>query len=113
MTRRSDELISVMAELTEHEFSKHLNSKFSVQLSDGELPLELVEVSAYRPQEHEQQGMERFSAVFSGPGNALLPQGLYRLSHDQMGDVDLFLVPVSGDQRHWQYEAVFNFFNDK
>jgi Domain of unknown function (DUF6916) len=102
-----------MAELTENEFSKHLNSNFNVQFVDGELPLELVEVAAYRPQEHEEQGLERFSALFNGPGNALLPQGLYHLTHDQMGEVDLFLVPVSVDQRRIQYEAVFNFYKER
>ena len=99
-----------MAELTEREFSKHLNSRFNVKFVDGELPLELVEVSAYRPKEHEQQGMERFSAVFTCPANLLLPQGLYHLTHDQMGDLDLFLTPISSDQRNVQYEAVFNFY---
>ena len=102
-----------MADLTQQEFSRHLNSTFNLKFVDGDLPLELVEVSAYRPQEHEEQGLERFSALFAGPGNALLPQGLYRLTHDQMGDVDLFLVPVSVDQRRIQYEAVFNFYKEK
>ena len=99
-----------MANLTEQEFSRHLNSNFNLKLSDGELPLELVEVKAYRPQEHEQQGLERFSAFFNGPDGVYLPQGTYRLSHAQMGDLDLFLVPVSADQRTYQYEAVFNYF---
>jgi hypothetical protein len=102
-----------MADLTEQEFSRHLNSTFNVKLVDGDLPLELVEVSAYRPQEHEEKGLERFSALFAGSGNALLPQGLYHLSHDQMGELDLFLVPVSVDQRRIQYEAVFNYFKEK
>jgi hypothetical protein len=99
-----------MAELTEHEFSKHLNSNFNLKLSDGEVPLKLVEVQAYRPQEHEQQGMERFSALFRGPEGIFLPQALYHLSHDEMGDLEIFLVPISGDQRGYQYEAVFNYF---
>ena len=79
---------------------------------DGELPLELVEVTAYRPQEHEEQGMERFSAVFKCPDKLLLPQGTYHLSHEQMGDLDLFLVPVSANQRDFQYEAVFNYWSE-
>src|SRR6185369_8006224 len=33
--------------------------------------------------------------------------------HDQMGELDLFLVPVSGDQRTYQYEAVFNYFKSE
>ncbi|HYW71900.1 MAG TPA: hypothetical protein VE961_12750 [Pyrinomonadaceae bacterium] len=101
-----------MAQLTEQEFSRHLNSRFYVKFSDGDLPLDLVEVTAYRPQEHEEKGMERFSAVFSCPANLLLPQGLYHLSHEQMGELDIFLVPVTPNQRGPQYEAVFNYYRD-
>jgi hypothetical protein len=98
-----------MAELTEQEFSKHLNSKFDVKRDDQQLQLELFEVKVYRPHEHEQPGMERFSAYFSGPSDHLLPQGVYSLSHEQMGDFDLFLVPLAADQRGCRYEAVFNY----
>ncbi len=101
-----------MAELTEEEFSKHLNSKFHTAINGRDLELALVEVKAYRPQEHEQPGMERFSAFFDGPGDLFLPQGIYRLVHDRMGDVELFLVPISGDQRGYRYESVFNYFKE-
>ncbi|HYX30189.1 MAG TPA: hypothetical protein VE863_16725 [Pyrinomonadaceae bacterium] len=99
-----------MAEITEVEFSKHVNSKFNLTVNDHSLHLELVEVKKYRPQEHEQPGMERFSAFFEGPGNSFVPQGVYRFGHDQMGEFDIFLVPISGDQRGYRYEAVFNYF---
>jgi hypothetical protein len=95
-----------MAELTESEFSKHLNTSFQLTVEDREFQLLLVEVKAYLPQENEQGGMERFSALFKG--DAYLPQSLYHLSHDQMGELDLFLVPVAADQRGYQYEAIFN-----
>lgn len=101
-----------MAELTEREFSKHLNSKFNLAINDRNLQLELVEVKAYRPGEHEQQGMERFSAVFNGPGDAMLPQQVYQLSHEQMGEFDIFLVPIAGNQSGYRYEAVFNYYRD-
>ena len=101
-----------MAELTEHEFSKHLNSKFKLRVNERDLELDLVEVKAYRPKEHEEEGMERFSAFFAGPGDAFLPQCLYQLSHEKMGDIDIFLVPISGDQNGYRYEAVFNYYKD-
>ena len=101
-----------MAELTESEFSKHVNSKFNLALNDRTLQLELVEVKGYRAGEHEQQGMERFSAFFNGPGDAPLLQQVYQLSHDQMGEFDIFLVPISGDQRGYRYEAVLNYWSE-
>jgi hypothetical protein len=102
-----------MAELTESEFSKHLNSKFQLSIDGGDVQLSLTEVKAYRPQEHEQPGMERFSAFFDGPGNARLPQGTYHLSHDQMGEFEIFFTPISGDERSYRYEAVFNYFKSE
>lgn len=94
--------------LTEKDFSEHLNSNFHLKLIDGVVELRLAEVTAYPARPTEQSGMERFSVFFDGPG--LLPQGLYHLEHEQIGELDVFLVPVSGDQRGYRYEAVFNYF---
>jgi len=99
-------------ELTEQEFSRHLNSKFQLELEDQNLELELVEVKAYLPRENEHAGMERFSVYFDGPATHYLPQQLYHLEHASMGGVDLFLVPISGDEKRFRYEAVFNYFKD-
>ena len=97
-------------ELTESEFSKHLNSKFQLESNGQKFELELVEVKGYMPQENEQTGLERFSVFFLGPPDAFLPQQMYRLQHEQMGTLDVFLVPISHDQNNYHYEAVFNYF---
>ncbi len=98
------------APLTEKEFSQHLNTQFQVKI-DGQPPigLELIEVKGYLPKENEERGMERFSIFFQGPGTCL-PQGIYHLEHEQMGELDLFLVVIAGDQNGFRYEAVFNYF---
>ena len=96
--------------LTEKEFSRHLNSRFKLTLQDQEIELELIEVKAYLPQANEQGEMERFSIFFAGPGNIRLPQRVYRLEHQQMGEFEIFLVPISGGQKGFRYEAVFNYF---
>ena len=98
------------ASLTEKEFSQHLNTKFQLKLDDQEVELELVEVKGYLPQAHEQTGMERFSVFFDGPGNTRLAQRLYSLDHEQMGEFEIFLVPISGNEKGFRYEAVFNYF---
>jgi len=98
--------------LTEKEFSRHLNTKFQLKLNDQEkIELELVEVKAYLRQDNEQTGMERFSVYFAGPG-ARLPQQTYSLEHEEMGQFEIFLVPISGDQDGFRYEAVFNYFKN-
>ena len=97
-------------ELTEKEFSRHLKSKFQLKLDDQKIDLELVEVKGYLSQPNEQGGMERFSIFFAGPGDVRLPQHVYQLDHERMGEFEIFLVPVSGDDKGYRYEAVFNYF---
>ena len=97
------------AQLTEKEFSKHVNTKFRV-VSEEPIELELTEVKGYSSKPHEQTGMERFSAFFRGPADRYLAQQTYPIEHEQMGAFDLFLVPVSRDESGIRYEAVFNYF---
>ena len=100
------------APLTEAEFSKHVNTKFRVAV-EPPIDLELIQVKGYLSKPDEEQGMERFSAFFSGPGDRYLKQQVYSLDHEQMGAFDLFLVPVSQDQNGFRYEAVFNYFKQQ
>jgi len=97
-------------DLTEQEFSRHLNSTFKLNLEEHTLELKLVEVKAYMSGKNEQAGMERFSVYFDGPPDRRLPQGLHHLEHADMGGLDLFLVPIGGDEKRFRYEAVFNYF---
>lgn len=99
-----------MANLTHDEFSKQIGTKFRIPFTGGDFNLTLAEVKAYMPQQNEQSGMERFSVFFDGPGDIRLPQQTYRLQHEEMGAIDLFLVPVSGDEKGFRYEAVFNYY---
>ena len=54
--------------------------------------------------------MERFSVFFDGPSHVRLPQLLYSLKHAKMGEFEIFLVPISGNEKGFRYEAVFNYF---
>lgn len=100
------------APLTEKEFSQHINTKFRLNVERAEpIELELVEVKSYqnkdKPGEH--GGMERFSVFFLGPLDAFLQQATYSLSHEKMGSFDIFLVPLSREEKGYSYEAVFNY----
>jgi hypothetical protein len=63
------------------------------------------------------EGQERlqFSLVFRGPATPALPQGTYRLTHPELGELAMFLVPLGpdprgdgpGDAQGMRYEAVF------
>ena len=94
--------------LTEAEFSKHVGSKFLLRRDQQTLELELLEVKGYLPGPNDQTGMERFSAFFEGA--IYLPQAAYSLEHEQMGNFEIFHVPISQNERGFRYEAVFNYF---
>lgn len=102
------------ATLTEKEFSQHVNSMYRVNVDhEGPIELELVELKSHERAPIEPEGMERFSIYFRGPEKTLLPQGTYRITHEQMGDFDLFLVPLAREEQGFRYEAVFNYFIQK
>ena len=95
---------------TAEDFRQHLGTKFVVRVATPRpFELELSEVKDYAPQENEPGGMERFSLFFQGPRDIMLKQGTFTLEHPSMGEVTLFIVPLSQDR----YEVVFNYFREK
>ena len=100
------------AELTEKEFSQHLHTKFQTRFNDQLIDLELADVKPYLSQQNESSGMERFSIFFDGPA-VYLPQSIYTLEHERMGQFEIFLVPIAQNGDSFRYEAVFNSYRDK
>jgi hypothetical protein len=93
------------ASLTQETFNQHANTKFQVQVDENTpVELELTEVSELKiyPQQ------EEFSLLFRGPLDTFLNQGVHPFSHDQMGQFELFIVPVRQDAQGFYYQAVFN-----
>ena len=83
----------------------HIGSQFQVKDLPGEpIFLKLTEVMERNitPQ------TESFSLFFHGPLEPFLPQGMRKLQHETVGELDLFLVPVGQDAQGFQYEAAFN-----
>lgn len=52
---------------------------------------------------------EAFSLLFHGPADRSMKQGIHKLKHAQLGEIEMFLVPVAQDQTGFEYEAVFNY----
>jgi hypothetical protein len=93
------------ASLTHEEFSKNANSKFQVQIDENTtVELELTDISEIKL--HPRQ--EEFTIVFRGPLDGFLGQGARNFKHDQMGEFELFIVPIRQDAQGFYYEAVFN-----
>jgi hypothetical protein len=96
---------------TEAEFRQHLNTTFRVQVNAPKpIDLTLVAVESRRSEATEEQRMERFSAFFLGSPEFLLPQGLYRLDHPEMGEFDIFLAAIAQEPEGYRYEAVYNYY---
>ena len=89
-------------------FERHLGLRFRLH-ADDVVDVELLEVdevgvgSGAPPQ----TARAPFSIVFLGPRDPILPQRIYRLEHDELGTLDLFLVPIGRDDAGVRYEAVF------
>jgi hypothetical protein len=49
-----------------------------------------------------------FSLMFLAARPLILPQRIYRMEHDRLGEVAIFLVPVGKDAEGVHYQAVFN-----
>lgn len=47
-----------------------------------------------------------YSLLFRADGNAYLPQSMYRVEHESMGRLDLFLVPIGPDDVGMRFEAI-------
>ena len=93
------------ASLTHEEFSKHTGTTFHARVDENTgVPLELTSVSELKlyPQQ------EEFTLEFRGPLNMFLDQGVRNFAHDQMGEFELFIVPVKQDAQGFYYEAIFN-----
>lgn len=49
-----------------------------------------------------------FSLIFLARDPRVLPQRIYRLEHQALGEVSIVLVPVAKDAQGVTYQAVFN-----
>jgi len=98
------------ASLTHEAFAQHANTRFQVRTDQAvPLELELIEVSELKVYPDQ----EEFALVFRGPLNAFLGQGIRVLRHEQMGQFEIFLVPIRQDEHGFYYEAVFNRLHDQ
>jgi hypothetical protein len=96
---------------TEAEFANNVNTSFRIELDGSRhIDLKLLAVTPRKIEPHEQPGMERFSAEFSGPLDFFLPQATYHLAHPEMGEFDVFLVAIGREADGFRYEAVYNYY---
>jgi len=95
--------------LEQADLASHLGTGFRLRRADGGvLELVLMEASPHPHLPHSPGRRRGFSLVFRSASPGHLPQGVYRLDHDVIGSLELFLVPIGPREGGMCYEAVFN-----
>jgi hypothetical protein len=95
----------MVGDLTHEGFSRQLNTRFRIRLNEADtIEAELTYVSEHLLSPRQ----ERFSIIFRTSNEVFLGQGQRPFEHDQMGNFELFIVPIGRDDEGTDYEAVFN-----
>ena len=92
------------------DYQSHLNQEFQIELeSDHWISAVLVEASELNFNYSDLDRVERasFSLVFQIGRDIHLPQNTYRIKHVDLGEQQIFLVPIEPDKDGTYYEAVF------
>ena len=85
-------------------FRSALQDGFVVEHGEARIELRLGEVQSLGDGYAER---EAFALTFLGPVEPLLSQATYRLVHEGLGALDVFIVPVARDAGAASYEAIF------
>jgi hypothetical protein len=92
--------------LTKETWKTYLDGTFQVYIDAARsLDMRLAEVSGYGRRPDAKR--EAYSLVFRGPMKPLLMQRIYSIRHEQMGQLEIFLVPIGPDADGMRYEAIF------
>jgi hypothetical protein len=101
----------VLDALTVSDFEPLVGEVFALEdESAGALEFELIEARAIdrdAPAVDHDGIRTPFRLMFRGPGERALPQRIYRLRHDALGAMEIFIVPVGRDAGGVHYEAIF------
>jgi hypothetical protein len=95
-----------LASVTADDFEALKGQRFQAHPpeSDATFPLTLAAV-----QRHPGSAgfREPFSLELLGPPSPVYPQGTYRVGHPDLGELDLFVVPIAGSETGVTYEITF------
>lgn len=95
-------------ELETGTFEPRVGETFTATPSlEGGQPLEL-ELVACEESRHARPDHAAFSLIFLAPGDEHLPQQIFTLENAELGEVELFLVPLGPKEGRMRYEAVVN-----
>lgn len=92
--------------LTLNRWRECLAQDFQVHL-DPEVKLDLKLISVTPLSAASSYRRQPYSLLFVGPLAPLLPQAIYPLKNESMGELEIFLVPLGPQGKTLLYEAIF------
>src|SRR5262249_7446552 len=97
----------MLESLTVDTFTTRIGERFRLLADAGTtLTVELIDATTLGSS-GSARGRTPFSLLFRGPMTPVLPQRIYRLDHETLGSLDLFLVPIGPRDGGMVYEAIF------
>jgi hypothetical protein len=90
--------------MTADDFSGLADRSFFITSAEAEVPIELIEVKKLGAGERVGGA---FSLLWQGPKEPYLSQQTFQVSHPEIGEHAIFLVPVAEKTIGFQYEAIF------
>ena len=93
--------------LTVDSFEPYVQETFQIIEGSHTLDIRLTECKRLTTHAWDRMTREPFSLVFTGPMRPVLPQRIYRVRQEAMGELELFLVPIGPGGNGMQYESVF------
>jgi len=101
----------VLDQLTIDDFRPRVGQRFVLDLDGaGTLDLELAEAFTHEAGAaavDDSGTRSPFTVEFVGPSEPIVPQRIYRIENEQLGALEIFIVPIGRDESVTRYEAVF------
>jgi hypothetical protein len=99
----------MLDKLQSQDFLPYLNQTFTIRLEGLEpIHMELIHLTE-TGHKSGPEARQPFSLHFLGPVSPqYLLQHIYRLEQDEMGELDIFLVPLGPESGRMRYEAIFS-----
>ncbi len=96
----------MLKSVTIETFAPRIGEGFRLSAGDGQaMDAKLIEATPLGASAH--GGRQPFSIVLLGPAAPVWPQRIYRVEHEALDPLDLFLVPVGPRDGGMQYQAIF------
>lgn len=91
--------------LSQAEFTPHLNTKFKIHTDAlGVVEAELIDITGKKL-----ENQESFSLIFSTAKDKIFDQKIYKIDHPEMGELELFMVPVTSNKKdEMHYQVIFS-----